>query len=149
MNWNYLAGFFDGEGYVAAVKNGRDVWQVTQKRTEVLDEIQVFLEGYGLQCGRVKTGYTECETLTVWRVADVEFLCKKLLPKIIVKQGQTQAVLDAIKSRNRPGNFSKVKPNRSTLQRMRRTMTYQQIGDRLGVSANAVRLLCVSSEIVS
>jgi len=45
MNWSYIAGFFDGEGYCK--KQGKySVIQITQKDKGILEQIQHFI-GYG------------------------------------------------------------------------------------------------------
>lgn len=52
MNWDYIAGFFDGEGNISIKKRtGRRpqvVLNMTQKRRDVLDKILLFLESQHL-----------------------------------------------------------------------------------------------------
>lgn len=110
MNWDYLAGFFDGEGHVrwdysTNRTSVKVTWQITQKDMEVIDEIAFFLieNGYAvrLQPNRAK----HCGVLMVNRIAEVESLCKRLLPLVIVKKQQIQNVLDAIETR--PTKYNK------------------------------------------
>ena len=58
MNWNYIAGFFDGEGNIVAKlrklptkKKAHHVIRIafTQNNKEVLDEIKTFLEKKGIK----------------------------------------------------------------------------------------------------
>jgi len=55
MNWDYVAGFFDGEGCVTLYKEKTNKWgkavkvSITQKDTESLKEIKKFLHNQGLE----------------------------------------------------------------------------------------------------
>ncbi len=42
MNWNYIAGFFDGEGTINPCENNRYKVGITQANKKVLEEIQLF-----------------------------------------------------------------------------------------------------------
>ena len=48
MNWDYIAGFFDGEGSITKV--GKNSFRITfaQNNKDVLDAIKLFLNGYGI-----------------------------------------------------------------------------------------------------
>lgn len=107
MTWEYLAGFFDGEGHTNARHRPNGtwsfIWQITQKNEEVLDEIASFLEAEGYhvlwQNNRVK----HCAVISVHRVGDVERLLNQLRPLVIVKRDQIDATLNAIGNRPRKG----------------------------------------------
>lgn len=109
MTWNYLAGFFDGEGHVRwdCGKDGclKFTWHITQKNQEVLDEIEYFLIEYGLNPRRQPNKEKHCGCLILYRVSDIEFVCKRLLPKVIVKREQITGVLYMIKNRPRRGSW--------------------------------------------
>jgi intein/homing endonuclease len=105
MNWNYLAGFFDGEGYTGwSYYSNREGsikvrFQITQRNTEVLDEIALFLIEHGLT-PRFQPNRTKyCAIVQIYRIHEVEWLLRKLRPLVIVKRDQIDGVLDAIENR--------------------------------------------------
>ena len=108
MTWNFLAGIFDGEGHTRFDRhtNGslKFTWQVTQKNLVLLDEIEFFLIEYGLRPMRQGNRTKHCGVIVLYRVGDVEFILRKLLPRVIVKREQIQSVLTVIENRPRKGD---------------------------------------------
>lgn len=108
MNWDYLAGFFDGEGHTGASRSGRCWrfrWQVTQKDPLVLEQIRNFLHARGYTTMMLENRTKSCSVLSLYRVGDVERILKKMRPKLIVKADQADKVLAAIRDRPRKGQF--------------------------------------------
>ena len=111
MDKHYLAGFFDGEGYVGQQSN-RDAWVIVvpQKEPEVLEAIKEYWESLGVS--RVRLYKTETVTrdnhlrshiwkLHVWRGSDVEIILKDLLPYLIVKRAKAAEAIEwAMKKRS-------------------------------------------------
>ena len=87
MNWDYIAGFFDGEGNI---KKQSSIVSMSQKRSEVLSVIQDFLQLNGISV----TKYTHpsqhgASSLSIHRLEDcLEFL-RAIRDKIIVKKTET------------------------------------------------------------
>jgi len=107
MTWNYLAGFFDGEGHVRCDYHpsgaAKVQWQVTQRNLEVLDAIALFLFEYGYSPKFQPNRTKHCGVVFLNRIADVESICKRLRPRVIVKVEQIDSVLHAIENRQRRG----------------------------------------------
>lgn len=107
MSYEYIAGFFDGEGSVVLYQ-GRPVVTIVQARRNnlVLRRILGFLESDGVSCGlyHVKPR-AECfklmrmSTLKINSVdSNIKFL-KSVLPFLYVKRTKTMSVLDHAASR--------------------------------------------------
>jgi hypothetical protein len=103
MNWDYLAGFFDGEGHTRCDRGHKGglkvVWQVTNLNVEVIDEIAYFLMDRDYHPKFIPNKAKHCGVLYIQRINEVERLLKTLRPFVIVKRAQIDAVLDAIENR--------------------------------------------------
>lgn len=100
MNWDYVAGFFDGEGCVAIhiEKVGErartgfgyrlvPTLKITQKRADVLHEIQAFIK-----CGYLglEKGVDGSSDIVVRSQSNLYRICRELIPRTIVKKRQLQ-----------------------------------------------------------
>lgn len=131
MNWDYIAGFFDGEGNIYAKRveksssRHKNRFKITMgqraDRREVLLEIKRFLEARGIPCtfytymhkeSRFKPSGHEMAILSIeWRDAVCCF-CRKVKNKVIVKRND---VLNALE-------FAK-----KVMKRSRRIFTNEQL----------------------
>lgn len=105
MNWDYIAGFFDGEGTiyfrVAKTKRkgfGYDItpnFRISQKDKNILEEIQKFM-AFGYVGGtRCHNGFTNeiqwsqrAHALNVQGAQNLEYLCDILSDRVITKKKQ-------------------------------------------------------------
>ena len=100
MNWDYVAGFFDGEGHFQWTdskpnsKRGRGPRIIVgQKTREVLDAIAIFLMDEGVTRCRIYQRPSGFFVLSIARWYDVELIITKALDKLIVKHEQARIVL--------------------------------------------------------
>lgn len=102
MSWEYITGFFDGEGCVSRLHendphsnaHNRIFWRIliTQKHRNVLDIIQKFI-GYG-KVYRVKKPPEICYCYTIVKQHEVVDFLKKVSPYVIVKRKKLQTTLE-------------------------------------------------------
>ena len=92
LSWEWLAGFFDGEGCISVCRNnykpGQDAQtirlQIHQKQIEILDEITEFIFA---ETGAVPyLGGKKCHSLQYTRQNDVIAILDKLIPYLRVKK---------------------------------------------------------------
>ena len=94
MNWEYIAGFFDGEGYCK--KQGRyTVIQITQQHKEVLEEIQQFL-GYGHIYRKDNKLKYKGFDLRIFKRKDCIDFITKIKPFSIVKKEELNKIENSI-----------------------------------------------------
>jgi len=96
MTWEYLAGFFDGEGSIVIAKNGksfRTKISMSNCNKEVMESIATFLmHPYHFKNGGISTSYIMeiCEQQTIRRVLT------KMLPFLIVRKDKAKIMLEYI-----------------------------------------------------
>lgn len=89
----YLAGFIDGEGYVAVrrcgkTNNPRPCIQITQANRTVLDLLRLWIG-----CGYIYRGKGGCYKLEIMGFHTVRPLLLQLLPHLIVKHSVAKDIL--------------------------------------------------------
>jgi hypothetical protein len=95
ISWDYVAGFFDGEGSVGfQKKKGRMYPRITftQKNPKILELIRTFI-GYGTIYG------THSINLEIDRHEDCLELAEKLIPRTFVKRDALMRMVQFIKNR--------------------------------------------------
>lgn len=102
ISWQYLAGFFDGEGNVDLYRRVR--LTIVQKNREILDDIVSFLSGEGIKAtlhhrvSQYKNKGVEYGPRDLWGLrvggSSAVRMCKFMLPYLNVKK---QPVEDAIR----------------------------------------------------
>ena len=98
MDYQYLAGFFDGEGNINVLKiKGRFYLQLRFYNTEriVLDEIVGFLN-VGKIYSRQREGANRIYELYITKREVIKKILTNLLPFLIIKKKHAQFVLDKI-----------------------------------------------------
>jgi len=101
MSWEYVAGFFDGEGYIGIKEHGKKhyfypIASMSQKSKKILEQIQEFL-GFGyITINKAKPGMY---TLDVSYSQNSRFL-KAIMPYLVVKKVVAKLALRYIKYRN-------------------------------------------------
>lgn len=93
VNWDYIAGFFDGDGNVDCKPNSHGFrrWQLNfyQKRMPILYQIQEFLKSEGIENLNITTSCT-CPRLEVRAAADVYKVLLQLRKRCIVKLDEVE-----------------------------------------------------------
>lgn len=112
MNWDYIAGFFDGEGCI--YHKPPRIYQaiLVQKDTTVLDIIKDFLTKEGIECSRhQRPGLGE---LRIYQQRFTLKFLEKVVDNIIVKKEQAIKAINGIKS-----NPVNMHYNRATIAKLR------------------------------
>jgi hypothetical protein len=133
MNWDYVAGFFDGEGSLTFIRKRRGHalrWQVANTNHEVLTRMQSFLG-----CGHIYTKQVDARmtkplyNLSVFKLRDVSEILKHLSNRCVVKQ---QVVRDTIRrmetESGKNHRISLVKPEEAAI-------LYEELGRRISAVA--------------
>jgi hypothetical protein len=97
VTWQYVAGFFDGEGCVGAPSGRTGIkLQIAQKTAAVLEEIKSFLDAQGIVCAisRNRSHPAQMYTLHIDGRAAARLMLEGLRPYVIVKK---QSVEDALR----------------------------------------------------
>lgn len=100
MKWEWLAGFFDGEGCIVVridtkkKRKSPDIWLQFHQlpRSGVLLEIREFLEQRAVSV-HYHVGQKGCGMLQISKKADVELCLKRMFPYLRVKRGQAEECL--------------------------------------------------------
>lgn len=144
MDWNYIAGFFDGEGTLVGRRRGFRIG-ITQTNRKVLEEIKKF-SGIGHVCSitKRKKHWKDSWLYFIAKQSDVYRFLKRAEPRLIVKKelaGKAIKVLRAyLKEEKRKklalrARIKKAKDLRS------KGLTYREIGKRLSIDFGYARRL--------
>lgn len=94
ITWEYIAGYFDGEGSVGVyTKNRRAVVIFTNSHRESLERIQQFIDA-GKMIRRKGTN-KPVYNLRIDRVAELQRILPELIQRCVIKRGQLESVLEA------------------------------------------------------
>jgi hypothetical protein len=98
MNWDYIAGFFDGEGNINIIKNNQKLSYYIQIRLYSSDERVLLKIKEFIQKGQVYKVKKSSATNFVYELnlsnkTDVKFFLENLVDKIIIKREITEYVL--------------------------------------------------------
>lgn len=98
MNWDYIAGFFDGEGNINMIKNNQKLSYYIQIRLyssdeRVLLEIKNFIEKGQIYKVKKSSATNFVYELTITNKSDVKFFLENIVDKIIIKKEIANYVL--------------------------------------------------------
>jgi hypothetical protein len=150
MDWSYVAGYFDGEGSVRfkAPPSRPDYvliglsWANTHLPS--LEAIRDFIGCGIIQHRKLKAGYVhQGHQLNVQRLVDILRVGEEMLPRLIVKRDQVEAMLQYARVERKPiserwGVLSRL--GVAEIERMYRDtgMTQENIAQHLGMHRGAV-----------
>ena len=101
MNWNYIAGFFDGEGNIHITKSRVVRIFIYRNTVEVLEEILYFLEKYNLSCKIKLRRNRNCYQLQIIKRDSVEIFLSYMIKRCIVKKKKVQEAIQFLKNKPR------------------------------------------------
>ena len=106
INWDYIAGFFDGEGSVVHISGGSYRIAIAQSNKEVLDIIANFLGEYGIHTWITYKQPTKLTRSPGYHLAfskstSVRFFLETIIDKIIVKRKRAIEVLENLTNETR------------------------------------------------
>lgn len=147
MNWQYIAGFFDGEGSIA--HNGTN-YRITIAQTNysVLKNINEFTGvGHVIKVAKRKKHWKDSWVYYISKQADVLFFLKNINKSLIVKRFLTLEVLPILIKQvsNHNSRILKRKLLIASAKGLRKKgLSYREIGKRLNIDFGHVRRLIIS-----
>ena len=112
MNWDYLAGFFDGDGSINfLLQRNRNVLDfsldIYQEDASVLRSLRAFLESEGIMGAEIRMSHRAYEIR--WRnKKSILRIATNLVDRTVVKRQQLQAIIDYLESRITGDDFVRV-----------------------------------------
>ena len=134
MNWDYIAGFIDGEGSII-IKPPRVRIYISNTNSEVLKKIHEFVgEGFFYENKRIlKPNWKKQYGWGVHDHKKVLKILKKLRKKIYIKRDKCEEAIKYIESKRWQGNYL----SKEELKKYKH-LPYRKIAKILGVSHMAV-----------
>jgi intein/homing endonuclease len=154
MNWNYIAGFFDGEGNIVAKlrkqqtkKKAYHVVRIafTQNNKQVLDQIKTFLEKKGIKhiqfylrkFSEKYENQSDNWYMYLGGYVNCKIFLEKIRDKVIVKREECLKALAFLKEfKNYRFRDSLPKKEIETLRR--KGMSYEEIGEKYQCSDTTI-----------
>lgn len=117
MTWEYVAGFFDGEGWITLYRTDRNRYGrsvklgMSQNNREVLFVIKKFLESKGLErIGLYKSHKRKTSCLLIQNKFDIEKFLNGVEPMLIVKAAKCREAREFMSKKwMNIGHFSEAK----------------------------------------
>lgn len=110
MSWEYVAGFFDGEGCISLQTNTshkqrdyhrvRLIFSQSARQDKVLDEIAEFLEAEGFHPTMTSTLGGSMTQLILYRKSEIGGVLDGMLPYLRVKHQQAVEAFDFMQAHN-------------------------------------------------
>lgn len=149
MNWDYIAGFFDGEGTFGNYGSGYKI-SVTQTNKKVLEKIQSFTKlGHIHHLKKRKSHWKDAWVYYIAKQEDVYIFLNKILDKLVVKKETSSKALPKlrkkIKNRERQ-RIRTIKRKRQAKNLRKEGFSYRQIGKKLGIDWGYARRLILDLE---
>ena len=144
MTWEYIAGFFDGEG--SLVHNGKG-YRITISQTnyEVLDKIKSYAGiGYIFQNKKRKAHWKESWVYYIAKQEDVYYFIKNISPFLIVKRDLAAQIIPKLILAIEKGSQRKLRLKNNVIASKnlrKRGLTYREIGKKLGIDWGYARRL--------
>ena len=144
MNWDYIAGFFDGEGTLVGRRKGFRI-AITQTNKKVLEGIKKFSKiGHICDITKRKIHWKDSWVYFVAKQSDVYLFLKKVEPKLIVKRELTGKAVRALrvylKTEKRKKLILETKIKEAKNLR-NKGLAYREIGKRLSIDFGYARRL--------
>ena len=144
MSWEYIAGFFDGEGTIAHNGKGFRI-VITQTNQEVLEDIQKFSNaGYIAEITKRKLHWKDSWVYYIAKQRDVYKFLKKIKPFLIVKKKLAEKTIPELEKVLEHQEIKrKLSIYREQKSKKLRTtgLTYREIGEYLGIDWGYARRL--------
>lgn len=144
MNWNYIAGFFDGEGSLTRYKNGFRIF-ITQTNKEILKSIQSFSKvGNIFEVTKRKPHWKDCWMLSITNHKDAHYFLEKISSRLVIKRELADEARRIIKNNIVEMERKKtlvIKRKEKAKELRKRGLSYRQIGKELGIDWGYVRRL--------
>lgn len=144
MTWEYIAGFFDGEGSIVAKRSGYAV-MIPQTNEQVLDQIATFIGvGKVYSLGKRKAHWKDAWVYCVTDYLGTAKVLKGMYPHLVLKKklaskalGQIRVLLQLAKQRLKLHELREKKGKKLRAE----GYTFRQIGKILGIDFGYARRL--------
>jgi len=148
MTWEYIAGFFDGEGSITNNGKGFRV-SISQTNQEVLEAIRSFVGfGFVIKTKKRKEYWKDCWVYYITKQKEVYSFLLKVSPFLIVEKRKAESCLPLLKEtvRKQQERQIRLKHRIKTIKKLRnKGLTYRAIGKQLGMDWGYARRLFLRS----
>ena len=148
MDWQYIAGFFDGEGSVVYNGKGFRV-TITQTNFKVLDEIKQFTKvGMIFEVTKRKAHWKDSWVYLIAKQQDVYLFLMNILKFSVVKKELIKKSLPQIKKIINQQNIKRLKREKiikNAKQYRIAGLTFRQIGKKLNIDFGYARRLILKN----
>jgi len=147
MNWQYIAGFFDGEGSII-LKNGRSRIAIVQTNKPVLESIKKFTKcGNIFEVTKRKPHWKDCWVYSISCKKDIYNFLRKITPYLFVKKelaekGILQLKKELIKMEERKKKYIYRKHMAKLLRK--KGLSYRAIGKELSMDWGHARRMILN-----
>jgi len=145
MSWDYIAGFFDGEGSVVYLSGKSYRVTFAQSNITVLNQIADFLHEFGIYTWITYKQPTSLTRLPSYHLAfsksmSVRFFLQQIQDKVIVKKELLWYVLNNLSTT--PRHEIPPEIDKKVLELRTKGLSQTAIANRLGISQSAVWRRC-------
>ena len=137
MNWDYIAGFFDGEGTVGKYSLSGYKIGISQANKKVLEQIQLFTGiGYIHSIKKRQPHWKNAWLYYVAKQEDIYFFLNKTANRLIVKKAEVLRILPDLKRIKRDKDRQRIrliKRKRLAKNLRGKCLSYREIGKQLGI----------------
>lgn len=150
MTWDYMAGFFDGEGSVCHNGKGYRI-TIAQTNEDVLKDIVSF-SGVGsvVKVTKRKKHWKDSWVYYIANQKDVHFFLGNILPFLVVKKKHVEGVIvfliRYLKEKELHEQLVKEKVNHAIKMRAKKR-PYREIGEKVGLDWSYVRRILMKRGI--
>jgi intein-encoded DNA endonuclease-like protein len=143
MSWEYIAGFFDGEGCIHIREKNKYapiVLNMTQKNKTVLRIIEKFLYNNNIQCN-INTDRRGYSSITINRTKDALHFLNNIVRLLIVKREKANIVILLLEDKLNKFNCRvrlTLEQKRLLKNLLNSNLTDQQIADKVRCSRRSV-----------
>jgi hypothetical protein len=149
MTWDYIAGFFDGEGSFS-MKNGCVRVAITQTDEVVLNSIKKFANvGNVCMVTKRKSHWKDCWVYYITNQKDVFYFLSKIENKVIVKKTKVSLKLPLIKEYLENAvekQFSLEKRGRYLVKLRSQGLSYREIGEKANIDWGFARRIILRDQ---
>jgi hypothetical protein len=146
MTWEYIAGFFDGEGSISHNGNGYRI-TIPQTNQEVLNDIMRFSGvGFVVKITKRRAHWKDSWVYYISRQKDVYFFIKHIAEFLKVKKNAAETVMSILEGylADKERHDIHLDKMKDIAARMRGNgCTYREIGKKIGLDWSYVRRILI------
>ncbi|MFA6135907.1 MAG: LAGLIDADG family homing endonuclease [Candidatus Paceibacterota bacterium] len=150
MKWEYIAGFFDGEGCISHNGKGYRI-AISQTNQEVLDGIVKFSKvGYVCKITKRKSHWKDSWIYYISKQDDVLYFLKRIFDYLIVKNAIAKKVIPELSkyAKKRNVKISVMEHKKAKALEMRTSgASYREIGKQLNLDWGYVRRILIKMNV--